>query len=214
MSDEIIKSRFKEGFSGIVRNSGGYKELFYTQFNLYTVLISIFIISLYFCNIKTAKESLLILDKLNTSVISLLGGIVGLSLAGLTMIITFSNPEIIERSSKKQFEEFLKNDSFNISYFQKAIAKFSFIVFFQIVTLIFLFISATVKDFDIKVPNQLAYWFNSIIFCISIYMIVFSLILVIASILNLFTFSQTSNFFNFVKQFPEPPNKNDEQNPK
>jgi ABC-type multidrug transport system fused ATPase/permease subunit len=189
---KLIKRKFKSGIKGIIHNSGGLGELLWTKFNFWSGIIALLVITLYRFNIKEITDELKLIDSLNSAAISLLGGIVGLSLAGLTLIITFGNPEVIERSSKKQSEQFQKENNFNVSYFQKAIAKFTFIVFFQVCVLILFFLTSTIRSMDIKINENQAHWINTIIFCLGSYLIIFSLVLVLASIMNLFTFSQTS----------------------
>ncbi len=196
---KLIKHKFKSGINGIIHNSGGLRELLWTKFNFWSGIIALVVITLYSLNIKEIPDELELIDSLNSVAISLLGGIVGLSLAGLTLIITFGNPEVIERSSKKQSEQFQKENNFNVSYFQKAIAKFAFIVFFQVCVLILFFFTSMIRSMNIKINESQAHWINTIIFCLGIYLVIFSLVLVLASIINLFTFSQTSNFFNFMK---------------
>lgn len=207
----IIKEKFKPGFQGIIFNSGGISKLFCTKFNLSAVILTVIISVVYYLNVSKISEEIRLIETLISIAISLLSGIVGLSLAGLTLIITFSNPEVIEYSSKNQFEQFEKDNYFNVSYYQKAIAKFSFIVFFQVCTLILFFIISIFKGFKIEICECHAHIINAITFCLGFYFIVFSLILVLVSILNLFTFSQTSNFFNFMKYRPNI-SENDQMN--
>lgn len=143
--------------------------------------------------------------------LSLLGGIVGLSLAGLTMIITFSSTEIVDDSVMKQYEMYLNEHKLNASYFQTAIAKFSFIVFVQVVSLLFFVIVSITAGFKIEVEVKWAYWINSFVFLFGSYLISYSILLVIASVLNLFTFSQTSNFIKFVSKFPRKKSSDEEE---
>lgn len=201
-NDKIIKEKFKHGLKGVVFNSGGWTQLFGTKFNLWSLIITLFLIVLFILNVDTNEKSLKLIDSLNSTANSILGGIVGLSLAGLTLIITFGNPEVIENSAKKQSLQFSSTENFDVSYFQKAIAKFAFIVFFQVLSLIFFFISSIIRGMDIEISEKYVYYANLLIFSIGTYLMVFSLILVVASIMNLFTFSQTSNFFNFIKHIP------------
>jgi hypothetical protein len=198
----IIKEKFKSGFQGIIFNSGGISKLLCTKFNLGAVILTLIISVVYYFNISKISEEIRLIDALISISISLLSGIVGLSLAGLTLIITFSNPEVIEYCSKNQFEQFEKENYFNVSYYQKAVAKFAFIVFFQVCTLIIFFTISIFRGFNIEICECYAHLINAITFCFGFYFIVFSLILVLVSILNLFTFSQTSNFFNFMKYRP------------
>lgn len=195
----IIKEKFKSGFQGIIFNSGGISKLLYNEYNLSAILLTLIISVVYYFNVSKISEEISLINALISIAISLLSGIVGLSLAGLTLIITFSNPVVIEYCSKNQFEQFKKDNFFKVSYYQKAVAKFAFIVFFQVCTLIIFFLLSIFRGFNIKICECHAHIINAIIFCFGFYFLVFSLILVLVSILNLFTFSQTSNFFNFMK---------------
>lgn len=198
---DVIKQRFKSGFWGIVQNSNGFRELILTRFNVVSLIITIFIVVLYLSNIKTTDESFKLITNLNSTIISLLSGIVGLNLAGLTIIMTFTNPEIVDDGALKQYNEFIDTGKVGVSYFQIVIAKFSFMVLFQTASLLFFIVSITVGNLNIKVDEQIAYRINTCVFSFSMYLIVFSVVLVIALILNLFTFSQTSNFVKFMKRF-------------
>jgi hypothetical protein len=197
--NKIIKEFFAPDLKGIVKNSGGCKALFYTKYNLIAVMLTTVASFLYWLKNFNIEQSIEIVKTLNSTSISLLSGIVGLSLAGLTLIITFSNPYLVNRGIEIQVSNLKKQEILKASYFQKAIAKFSFIVFFQIITLIVFFISSIFEKFGFVVTSQIARCTNGIFFTIGFYLITFSLILVVASIFNLFTFSQTSNFVNFCK---------------
>lgn len=218
--DEVIRKNFKSGLRGIINSSGGFKQLFYTMFHFWSIIILLCIVTLYSFNVKTAEHSLNLIDSLIASATSVLGGIVGLSLAGLTLIITFSNPEVIERSVSKQLKDYQKqlaeyeegnHIKLDPSYFQKAIAKFSFIVLFQVISLIFFFLCGIFRGFVFEINPQIAYWINTVVFGAGIYLMTFSLILVVASILNLFTFSQTSTFLDFMKKLKTQSSNESEQ---
>lgn len=207
MTDEkidFIHSKFKLTFRGIVENSDGWKELILTKYQLISVFISVPLIFCYFLNVSTAEKSLKVIGSVNSSALDLLGGIVGLSLAGLTLIITFGNQEMIQRGAKYQYQKYVDNGDIKPTYFQKAISKFAFIVFIQILALIVFFVSSIVVDFDIKIEESMAYCINSIFFSLGIHFLIYALILVIALILNLFSFSQQSNEHHFGSAVPKP----------
>jgi hypothetical protein len=212
---DFINSKFKPSFRGIIEASGGWKELLWTKFHLFSGAISFCVIILYFLNISSIKESFDLIKTVGESAISLLGGIVGLSLAGLTLIITFGNPDMIARGSKYQYKQYSEKGDFEASYFQVAIAKFAFIVFYQILVLIVFFLISLFQDMDIEVNPALAFSTNTVVFCLSCHLLIFSLVLVIALIFNLFSFSQNSNFHNFASNVPRSPNPpKDEEKPK
>jgi hypothetical protein len=205
----IIKNNFKKGLYGVIKDSGGFKELFITRYNLLSIIVSFFLLIIYLLQVKNASHAVKFLEILNDKALPLLGGIVGLSLAGLTLIITFSNREIIDRCSSAQYSDFKKNGMFNASYFQKVVAKFAFIVLIQVLTLLLFFFTSLLLNFKININECCAFCINTIIFLLESYLIIYSFLLVIALILNLFTFSQTSNFIMFMKYYKPEVEKND-----
>jgi len=85
-----------------------------------------------------------LIDKIVDTGLSLDGGLIGLSLAGLTLIVTFGSEKLLKSmvmlSIKKPFEKRKSgNTKVGFSGYQTAVAKFGFAVFVQVVSLIVLF---------------------------------------------------------------------------
>lgn len=206
-----ISKVFQGRLKGIVIISGGLWELFWTKFNLVSLLITVFILSFYFLSVDSLEQSHVALSNLTESGVAILGSIVGLSLAGLTLIIAFSNTALISNSITSQLRKYLKDKTLTPSYFQKAVAKFSFIVLFQIMSLIFFLVINILCGYEIKSNSSYAFGVNKVIYTIALYFMIFSLVLVVASIVNLFTISQTSNFLDFMESKPKESKSSDEK---
>lgn len=197
-----IKSLYKTNFRAILNISGGLKKIFCTKYNFIAVLLSIILLCILFITIDLTHFPGDLNEKLIQGGISILTSIVGLGLAGLTLIITFSNPDLIERDIERQVSKF-DESYFDFTFFQKALAKFVFIVLFQTVTLFVLFCFSVILQMKIQMPIKFTTLLNLIGFFISCYLILYSILLVWASILNLFYFSQMSNFSIMIKKFVE-----------
>jgi hypothetical protein len=197
-----IKGLYKTNLRAILKISGGIKNLLCTKYNFIAVLVSIILLCILFITIDISQFPSDLNEKLIQGGISILTSIVGLGLAGLTLIITFSNPDLIERDIERQVSKF-DESNFDFTFFQKALAKFVFIVLFQTMTLFVLFCFSVILQMKIQMPIKITALLNLLGFFISCYLILYSILLVWASVLNLFYFSQTSNFSIMIKKFVE-----------
>ncbi len=195
-----IKGLYKTNLRAIFKISGGIKNLLCTKYNFIAVLISLILLCILFLTVDLTQFPSDLNEKLIQGGISILTSIVGLGLAGLTLIITFSNPDLIERDIERQVSKF-DESNFDFTFFQKALAKFVFIVLFQTMTLFVLFCFSVILQLKIQMPIKITALLNLFGFFISCYLILYSILLVWASVLNLFYFSQMSNFSIMIKKF-------------
>jgi hypothetical protein len=144
--------------------------------------------------------------------LSLDGGLIGLSIAGLTLIVTFGSEKLLKiivmlKIQKTYENEDLTSQVIGFSGYQTAVSKFGFAVFIQVLSLIIFFFFELSLSLELSFNNEkLNANFNCIYLCFAIFLILYSLFLVGQMTINIFTISQMNHsvyFSECVKEFLE-----------
>ncbi|MGV3610215.1 MAG: hypothetical protein ACO1N0_04635 [Fluviicola sp.] len=142
--------------------------------------------------------------------LSLDGGLIGLSLAGLTLIVTFGSEKLLKAmvmsSVRKLFEKKgPTNSKVGFSGYQTAVSKFGFAVFVQVISLIALFFYNLISKLELSFTNDsMNVSFNSFYLSMAVFLIIYSFFLVVQMTINIFTISQMNHsvyFSECVKEF-------------
>ncbi len=154
------------------------------------------------CQNKPAKEVYDILTDNISLGIGLEGGLIGLSLAGLTLIVTFGSDSLMRHLVRSNIEKALKEKKeLSYSAYQTAVSKFSFAVFIQILTLIVLLIVKVLAGLELcyydDFYNELT---NTLLLFVCLLLVFYSLMLVVQMTLNIFTISQMNHMVYFEEE--------------
>lgn len=174
-----------------------YGETSFIKKPSFYVSVGIGVLLFVFCLLVAESEMEIyeLIDKIVEIGISLDGGLIGLSLAGLTLIVTFGSEKLLKRIVNLTVEKAVKENKLpTFSGYQTAVSKFSFAVLIQILTLIVLVIYKVAMGFSFSFEEkQLNIVFNSLFLAIAIFLIFYSLFLVVQMTFNIFTISQMNH---------------------
>lgn len=131
--------------------------------------------------------------------LSLDGGLIGLSLAGLTLIVTFGSEKLLKSMVMLNVRKHLEKDAKVIfSGYQTAVSKFGFAVFVQVISLIVLFFYNLISKLELSFTNDsMNACFNSFYLSVAVFLIIYSLFLVVQMTINIFTISQMNHCIYF-----------------
>jgi len=186
------------GFSGLWKVYGKYSFLKKPSFYLsFAFCLLIFAVTYY--GDFDAKSTLNLLNNVIEVGLSLDGGLLGLTLAGLTLIVTFGSDRLLKHMVKINVENALENNrEIGFSSYQTAVSKFAFAVFVQVITLIVLFIFSLAVNFSFSFENEkYNHLFNCIYLSIAVFLVLYSLSLVVQMTINIFTISQMNHAVYF-----------------
>lgn len=195
------------GLKGLFEVYGGFsfllKPSFYVAFGL--SMTTFFVV--YFGDFKNI-EVLSLISRVTEIGLSLDGGLIGLTLAGLTLIVTFGSERLLRHMVKLNVETALKEERLpSFSSYQTAVAKFGFAVFVQIITLIILFGFSLVTELNLSFEDEgKNLFYNCLFLSLALFMVLYSLFLVVQMTINIFTISQMNHgvyFSDSVKEVLE-----------
>ncbi|TNF48824.1 MAG: hypothetical protein EP305_04435 [Bacteroidetes bacterium] len=192
------------GFRGLFKVYGGASFLWKPSF----ILAFILSLVVFFISFLGGFDSNEVLDQIASVIdigMSLDGGLIGLTLAGLTLIVTFGSERLLKHMVKLNITEaFVKKEAPGFSSYQTAVAKFGFAVFIQVITLIILFGYSIGLRFSFSCPDQETnLLINSIYLSIAVFLILYSLFLVVQMTINIFTISQMNHGVYFSDSIKE-----------
>lgn len=182
------------GLKGLFEVYGGFSFLCKPSFYVAFILS----ITLFFITLFSGLEVNEVFDSMSKVVeigLSLDGGLIGLTLAGLTLIVTFGSERLLKHMVRINIEEaFKKSINPGFSSYQTAVAKFGFAVFVQVITLIILFVYSIGIKFSFSFENEsLNLTMNCLFLSIAVFLILYSLFLVVQMTINIFTISQMNH---------------------
>lgn len=194
-------------------HDGGFKGLFYIYGRFYGLLssrslwvafvVSAIVIYLVWNANKSNKEIISYINSIIDIGISVDGGLLGLSLAGLTLVVTFGSGDFMKAIVNMAVNEAQESNKFKKSIYQSTTAKFGFAVFIQILTLITLIIVKVIIKVELHAPLQVAKTINFTVIFLSIFLLLYSLFLVAQMTLNIFTLGQENHLVYFEKVLGE-----------
>lgn len=182
------------GFKGLWKIYGGLRFLIKTSF-IVAFITSILILIVVNTGVVKVDSLFDVIKELSEVGLSLEGGLIGLTLAGLTLIVTFGSDNLMKRIVKNRIKTDLKEkNGVGLSGYQTAVSKFTFAVFVQIFTLIVLFLGKFFIGLKLSFDDN--YWnhiINKTYLFIEILLILYSLFLLLQMTLNIFTMSQMNH---------------------
>jgi hypothetical protein len=191
--DDHFKNLHKDGFGGLWKIYGEY------NFLIKPPIIISFLLSSVICIIVAVHvndENLLVLLHENINIgLALEGGLIGLTLAGLTLIVTFGSDKLMIHLVRDNLLNAQSNGEFpKYSVYQRSVAKFTFAVMVQVITLLVLFITNIFLKLNLSFSNELGnQTVNILCFFLCLFLMFYSLILVFQMTLNIFTISQINH---------------------
>lgn len=186
------------GLSGLFDIYGGFTFLKRIAFCLTLIITIIFSIILYTQN-QDNDFLLLTIDKTVNVGFGIIAALLGLSLAGLVLIVSFGNMTLLKALVRGNIKKAIKDNSdIGFSSYQTIIAKFTFAVFVQVTTLIFLILIYFFKILEIElIYLDLVYYINFITLSLIFFSILYSLILLGHMVINIFTIAQMNHMVIF-----------------
>lgn len=182
-----------------VFNIVGLKKIFWSNWISKTpiVLSLLTVVLIKIFNINTY----LLIKEITNSIISFLPGILGFTVAGYTLVVGFVQNEIAKKIS-------IKREGKKYTLYQTISATFALNIITQAFGLIFGFLVHFIIFFDenktvpINISNKLIDYINVVGLIIISYWFIFTLLLTIQVIVNVFNFSQLYHYFttNEIKQ--------------
>ncbi|MCC7454203.1 MAG: hypothetical protein IT222_08570 [Crocinitomix sp.] len=192
-SDDHFKNLHKDGFKGLWKIYSENNSLIKRP-----IIIS-FLLTSVICFIVAGHvngENLLILLDENINIgLALEGGLIGLTLAGLTLIVTFGSDKLMIHLVRDNLLKAQSNGEFpKYSVYQRSVAKFTFAVMVQVITLLVLFITNIFLKLNLSFSDELGnQTVNILCFFLCLFLMFYSLILVFQMTLNIFTISQINH---------------------
>jgi hypothetical protein len=189
-----FKALHLDGFKGLWKVYGGWSFLTDKSFIISFLLTATVCLIIAGCNLPASQTYALLIDNINVG-LALDGGLIGVTLAGLTLIVTFGSETLMRNLVRVNLKEALDEGRVpGFSIYQKAVSKFTFAVIVQILTLILLFfikiISGLKMSFTSDCYNQVV---NILAIFMCLFLLFFSLFLLVQMTLNIFTISQMNH---------------------
>lgn len=127
--------------------------------------------------------------------LALEGGLIGLTLAGLTLIVTFGSDKLMNHLIRDNLiNAVAENKLPEHSIYQRTVAKFTFAVVVQIVSLLVLFIVNIFDNFEFSFQSEKGNMVvNTLTLFGCLFLMFYSLILVLQMTFNIFTLSQINH---------------------
>lgn len=186
------------GLNGLFKIYGSFTIL--KRLAFYIALIITIIFSLILFNLNLDNVFLLeCIDKAISAGFGILSALLGLSLAGLVLIVSFGNMTLLKALIKSNINEAQKNKSdIGFSSYQTIIAKFTYAVFVQVLTLISLVLIFFIRILEIVLNDlNFVYLINFSIFNFILFTIIYSLVLLAYMVINIFTIAQMNHMVMF-----------------
>ena len=184
--DDLLK-RHKVSIGGIFRNGYTIEKILNSfVFKFCIVLSVLFGAGLLYFN-READRIYVLIDDLSSTVLSAFPSLLGFSLAGYALIIGASDLKLIERMSEP-----LKSNKERLSYFQTTSCVFASSVLIQCATLILAFCVHIVVKMKLPFNNEtICCWLNFVVFVVLLFAVLFSMLLLCSTVVNLFTYGQS-----------------------
>lgn len=197
-----IKELHKVDFRGLIFAYGGIRSIFKSRLFWTACNFSLLFSTLLYLLIGIDQFINLINSICNIG-LAIEGGLVGLSLAGLTLVVSFGGDKLINRIIKKAENDFFKKSKLKPSIYQSTISKFGYAVVIQIFSLFILFIIKLCADIKYSLPIDAALIINSITVFIALFFLTYSFLLTLQMTLNVFTLGQMNHFTLFMERILE-----------
>lgn len=212
--EERFKKIHEGGLAGIMYHYGGLKGIFKSKSLQVSVFFSSLIVLAMILIEKNNTELLVYLMMIYDVGISVDGGLIGLSLAGLTLVVTFGSGNFMKTLVRLSIEDTSETGEIQNSIYQTTTAKFAYAVFVQVLTLITLIGIKTIAGLELKISSNLAIVVNYIALWAAIILVFYSLLLVARMTINIFTVGQHSHLIYYKEVLDEDSKKSQEDEKK
>lgn len=191
--EDQFKNVHEGGLAGLLNTYGGIKGILSSKFLWVAVTISVGISFALILTNSSNHKLLNYLDIISQLGIGLEGSIVGLTLAGLTLVVTFGSGDFLKTLIQLSFNKSYEEGKIIHSIYQRTIAKFGYAVLIQVLALLYLVICVLITKVEIALPLYLAIIFNNIFIFFANIFLIYSLGLVVQMVVNIFTLGQQNH---------------------
>jgi len=160
------------------------KERFLKSKQMWGSVVLTIILSLVFFCFKNSTEILEILDKIVVKILAILPSILGFTLTGYALLLSFGSSEFMEKITEQEDEGY--------SFYQHFSSIFGWSIIIQATTLFIAFVISIISDYNLDC--QYGKIINCSTFIIILFFSLYSLLLVSRLVLNVFTFGQVIQF--------------------
>lgn len=198
------------GLDGLFKVYGKFTVLKKLAFYL-SLIPSLFLSLVYFFVIEPSDLGLSLITKILDAGFGIISSLIGLSLAGLVLIVSFGNISLLKSLVVTNIKNAKRNNKVvGFSSYQTLIAKFTYAVFVQCVTLLFYFFVYIFVNFEIGLScSYCVFYLNLFTFSFILFFLVYSIVLLAHMIINIFTIAQMNHMVIFKEVIDEELNKNE-----
>lgn len=198
--DEEIKEFFEGDFNGLIKSCRPLSKMFTTKISSWSLIPSaILVIVLIFSKASNVVLFSLLKDLVNNG-LTIVGILIGLSLGGFILIVSYGTQSLIEKSAEIQAKKYLETNVLKYSYIQRSIGKYGLITLFQFIIFITLILFFITLKLDLQASGLTPIVMNLIAIFLTSSLLLYSLALTFVLILNIFTLSQSSNLQIFMSK--------------
>lgn len=186
------------GLSGLFKVYGRFTVLKRLAFYL-SLFPSLILSIVYFFVIEPSDFGLSLINKILENGFGIISSLIGLSLAGLVLIVSFGNISLLKSLVSTNIRTALREKKeIGFSSYQSLIAKFTYAVFVQAVTLFLYFLIYIIIGFNVELNNLfIVSMINFITFLSIVFFALYSIILIAHMIINIFTIAQMNHMVIF-----------------
>jgi hypothetical protein len=175
------------------KHNGGFKTLCIIYFKngrfikskqMWSSIIITFVLSFILLSLIDSTRILEILNKSILKIVSIIPTILGFTLTGYALLLSFSSSEFMDKITDQNDEGY--------SFYQHFSSIFAWSIIIQATTLFIAFIISVVSDYNLDC--QYAEIINGCVFVIIMFFSLYSLLLVSRLVLNVFSFGQVIQF--------------------
>lgn len=207
-----FKRVHQDDIAGVLFHYKGLKGIIASRSLRISVILAIIgLIVLYLKDLPT-NDQIEIISLLVDIGISVDGSLIGLSLAGLTLVVTFGSGDFMKTVISLTIKEVKEGRKLDSSIYQSATTKFTYAVLIQIITLIYLICIKLISAMHFNSTYFIASWVNMIVIFFAILLLFYSLLLILKMTLNIFTLGQQNHLIFFKNEIEKDNKLSEEEN--
>lgn len=177
-----LKNKHKGNFNTLWKIINLNKRLLKSIQIRISILVAVLLFALSIYNNINILE---MINSLSGRIISLIPNILGFNLGGYVLFVGFNNETILKQISD--------NDDEGYSFYQHMSSIFAWSILVQAITLVIAFFISIIIDFNIN--SNCGVCINKIVIFLLFFLSVYSILLIVRIILNVFSLSQVIHFF-------------------
>lgn len=206
IDSSVVKPFFKGDLKGLLLACKPLKKFFTLKSLLLSIIAPTLLVLILMIKSVENVDLLNILTELSSLGSSIVGVLLGISLGGFILVVSYGNQDLIDKSIKSQANHYEKKKEMKFSYIQVSIAKYGLIVLLQFLVFALFLIFLIGLKINFKVDIMLAKVMNTGAIWILTFLLFYTMFLTYQLILNIFTLSQTSSANEFMEQFEDEEN--------